>query len=223
VDEQNFNKAKTAYDACMDTEVLDMLGAEPLSRVLRHIARLFPVQPWATADVAKSPDVRDVILNLSRLRVTALVSLQAETDGRDPGTVVVSVTAPTSVGLPTREHYLDKELVENYRAAMSNVLSVLSPHHVRGDATRIVELEKRLALVSPSEDQHGITVSIALNFSASNLLQSANNPISLDDASALCPEIDLRGIVNALAGPTDSRVQRVIVKQPAYLESLSVI
>ena len=106
---------------------------------------------------------------------------------------------------------------------MSKVLSSLSPHHVRGDAARIVELEKRLALVSPGEDQHGITVSITLNFSASNLLQSANNPISLDDASGLCPEIDLRGIVNALAGPTGRRVQRVIVKQPAYLESLSVI
>jgi endothelin-converting enzyme len=206
VDEQNFNKVKTAYDACMDTEVLDMLGAEPLSRVLRHIASLFPVQPRVTTDVAKSPDVRDVILNLSRLGVTALVSLQVETDGRDPGTVVVSITAPTSVGLPSHEHYLDKELVENYRAAMSKVLSSLSPHHVRGDAVRIVELEKRLARVSPSEDQHGITVSLTLNFSVPYFLQSANNPISLDDASALCPEIDLRGIVNALAGPTGSRV-----------------
>jgi predicted metalloendopeptidase len=46
--------------------------------------------------------------------------------------------------------------------------------------------------------------------------------MSLDDANALCPEIDLQGIVNALAAPT-GKVERLIVYQPEYLESLSQI
>jgi predicted metalloendopeptidase len=45
--------------------------------------------------------------------------------------------------------------------------------------------------------------------------------MSLDDADALCPEIDLRGIVTALAAPSRSKVERVIVKQPEYFENLS--
>jgi endothelin-converting enzyme len=154
---------KTAYDACMDIDLLDKIGAEPLSRVLRHIASLFPVQPLATADVVKSPDTRDAILNLARLGVTALVSPQAEPDSRDPDTVIVSIAAPYSVGLPAHERYLDKALVRKYRTAMSKVLSSLVPQHARGDANRIVELEKSLAAISPrSEDRDNITVSMSL-------------------------------------------------------------
>jgi endothelin-converting enzyme len=157
VDEQNFNKMKTAYEACMDTEVLDMLAAEPLSRVLRHIASLFPVQLWATTDVVKSPDVRDVILNLARLGVTALVSPHAEPDSRDPDTVVVSIAAPSSVGLSTHEQYRDEGLVKKYHAVMSKVLSSLSRSE-RGDVNRIVELEKKLAGIS----RGNVTVSSSL-------------------------------------------------------------
>jgi endothelin-converting enzyme len=158
VDKQNFNKLKTAYESCMDTEVLDMLGAEPLLRVLRHIASLFPVQPWATTDAAKSPDVRDAILNLARLGVTALASPHAEPESRDADTVIISVAAPSSVGLPVHEQYVDGDLVQKYHAAMSKVLSSLSPRSERGDADRIVELEKKLAGIS----QANTTVSSSL-------------------------------------------------------------
>jgi endothelin-converting enzyme len=47
--------------------------------------------------------------------------------------------------------------------------------------------------------------------------------MSLDDAHALCPEIDLQGIVNAVAAPTGTKVQRILVSQPEYLEKLSQI
>jgi endothelin-converting enzyme len=47
--------------------------------------------------------------------------------------------------------------------------------------------------------------------------------MSLDRATARCPEIDLQGMVNALARPTRTKVERVIVNQPEYLESLSQI
>jgi predicted metalloendopeptidase len=55
------------------------------------------------------------------------------------------------------------------------------------------------------------------------VLQLIYNPMSLDGAAALCPEIDLEGIVNALARPTRTKVDRVIVNQPKYLKSLSQI
>jgi endothelin-converting enzyme len=47
--------------------------------------------------------------------------------------------------------------------------------------------------------------------------------MSSESAAALCPEIDLQGMVNALARPTRTTVDRVIVNQPKYLESLSQI
>jgi len=165
---------KAAYDACMDVELLDMIGAEPLLQVLRHIASLFPVQPWATADVVKSPDTRDAILNLARLGVTALVSPQAEPDSRDPDAVAVNIAAPYSVGLPAHERYLDQALVTKCRKAISKVLSSLFPQHAQGDANRIVELEKKLAAISPrSEDRDNITVSMSpSSYAVSNLVEA---------------------------------------------------
>jgi endothelin-converting enzyme len=47
--------------------------------------------------------------------------------------------------------------------------------------------------------------------------------MSLDSATALCPEIDLQGIVNALTRSTRTKVDRVIVNQPKYLKNLSQI
>ena len=47
--------------------------------------------------------------------------------------------------------------------------------------------------------------------------------MSLASAAALCPEIDLQGIVSALAKSTRTKVDRVIVSQPKYLQGLSRI
>jgi endothelin-converting enzyme len=154
---------KVAYNACMDVDLLQRLGAEPLKRVLDQIASIFPVQAWAFANVAQSSYTRDTILHLSRFGATALVSPSAETDSRDPDAVVVTIAAPYSVGLPAHEHYLDKALVEKYGKTISDVFSALFPQNGYDDANGIIELETKLAAISPrSEDRGNITVSLRL-------------------------------------------------------------
>jgi endothelin-converting enzyme len=145
----------------MDVGLLEKVGAEPLMRVLDQIASDFPVRPWAFANVAQSPYTRDAILDLSRFGATALVSLHAEADSRNPDVVAVTIAAPYSVGLPANKHYLDETLVEKYRKTVSNVLSALLPRNGYDDAKSIIEFEKKLASISPrSEDRQNITVSI---------------------------------------------------------------
>jgi endothelin-converting enzyme len=58
MDEQNFNKVKAVYGACMDTELISILGAEPLLPVLADIASLFPdrERPTFTSSGAKTSE-----------------------------------------------------------------------------------------------------------------------------------------------------------------------
>jgi endothelin-converting enzyme len=44
--------------------------------------------------------------------------------------------------------------------------------------------------------------------------------MSLEEAHLLCPEIDIQGIINRLAGP-QNHINRVIVTSPQYLIKLS--
>src|ERR1700743_3568521 len=106
---------KTAYNSCMDVNLLGRLGAAPLMRVLNQIARNFPVQPQLFANAAQSPHTRDTILELARLGATALVALDTKADDRNPDEVAVIISIPSSIGLPTDKHYFNGALIEKYR------------------------------------------------------------------------------------------------------------
>lgn len=54
------------------------------------------------------------------------------------------------------------------------------------------------------------------------LLQKYYNPMLIDEAAAIAPEIELKSLLNSLA-PEHSNIQRVIVMAPEYLKELSVI
>jgi endothelin-converting enzyme len=54
------------------------------------------------------------------------------------------------------------------------------------------------------------------------LLQKYYNPMLIDEAAAIAPEIELKALLHGLA-PAKSKIERVIVMAPKYLKELSVI
>ena len=194
-DEENFDKMKAVYDACLDENKIKSLGAEPLLKVLAEIKQAYPEGDAASL--------------LARYGVTGLVATGTGADDRDPDTVVVSVAAPYSFGLPSKERYEDEKLVEKYRSVTVKVLSALYPDAEEESFSKIVDFEKKLAAASPStEDREDVT--------------KYYNPTSLDDANKLAPEVDLKGLLHELA-PKDVGVNRVIVMAPEYQSKLSSI
>lgn len=194
-DEENFDKMKAVYDACLDEDNIKRLGAEPLLKVLEEIKQAYPEG--------------NAVPRLARYGVTGLVATGTGADDRDPDTVVVSVAAPYSFGLPSKERYEDEKLVEKYRNVTVTVLSALYPGAKEESFSKIVDFEKKLAAASPStEDREDVT--------------KYYNPMSLHDANSLAPEIDLKGLLHKLA-PQHVEVDRVIVMAPAYLKKLSLI
>jgi endothelin-converting enzyme len=52
--------------------------------------------------------------------------------------------------------------------------------------------------------------------------QKYYNPMLIDEANAIAPEIELKALLDGLA-PANSKIERVIVMAPKYLKELSVI
>jgi len=154
-DEENFDKMKAAYDACLDENKIKSIGIDPLLHVLDEIKKTFPVVR------SESHSIKDTVLLLAKYGVTGLVTAGTGADDTDPDTVVVSVSAPYSFGLPSKERYEDEKLVEKYRSVVGEVLGALYPKQDKKAFTGIVDFEKKLAAASPSEeDREDVTVYI---------------------------------------------------------------
>ncbi|GJC90744.1 endothelin-converting enzyme [Colletotrichum liriopes] len=205
-DEQNFDKMKAAYDACLDEDKIKSVGIEPLAQILDEIKKVYPIEGAASLDASPT---KDAILLLSRYGVDALVSSGTGADDRDPDTVVVSVAPPYSLGLPSKERYEDDELVEKYRGVAVEVLGNLFPDQNKDNFAKVIDLERLLAAASPStEEREDVT--------------KYYNPMLIDEASALAPEIELTALIHNLA-PEGFVVERVIVMAPKYMSELSTI
>ncbi|RMZ89957.1 hypothetical protein DV736_g2818, partial [Chaetothyriales sp. CBS 134916] len=198
-DEANFDKLKNAYEACLNQDSIQALGIKPLLSVLEELEKLYP----PTGDKLES--LPDVLRYFNQIGRAALVSLYAGADDKDPDTVVLSIGAPYRVGLPAKERYLDDVIVAKYTDVISKVVSAITKAPI--DSHGIVDFEKKLDAASPdAEDLGDIT--------------KVYNPMSLEDASALAPELGLKDIIAKLS-PVD--IGRVIVTSPDYFKNISTI
>ncbi|KAF2017828.1 peptidase family M13 [Aaosphaeria arxii CBS 175.79] len=199
-DEENFNKMKSAYDACLDEDRIKSIGLQPLLEVLDEVKQAYPADGEA--------HIKDAILSLARYGVSAIIATGTNADDRDPDTVVVAVAAPGRFGLPSKERYEDEKLVEKYRAVTVEVLAALYPDQNKEIFSKIIDFEKKLAAASPpTEEREDVT--------------KYYNPMSIDEAAGLTPEIDLKGLLHDLA--PEQKVERLIAMAPGYQKKLSSI
>lgn len=147
---------KSAYDACLNEDQIKKAGVAPLMHILDEIKKTFPL---ATNRGSDSNSLSDVITLLARYGITTLVGAVTGADDTDPDTVVVAVSAPYSIGLPSKERYEDDQLVEKYRQVAIEVLTALYPDQDKASFSKIIDLEKKLAAASPAnEDRDDVTV-----------------------------------------------------------------
>ncbi|KAI8165535.1 Endothelin-converting enzyme 1 [Colletotrichum sp. SAR 10_70] len=205
-DEENFDKMKAVYDACINEDKIKEVGLEPLTQILDQIKQAYPL---ANAKDDEPKPTKDAILLLAKYGVDAFIASGTGADDRDPDTVVVSIAAPGSLGLPSKERYEDDKLVEKYRSVAVEVLGNLYPDNNKDNFAKVIDLEKLLAAASPStEEREDVT--------------KYYNPMLIDEAAALTPEIELTALIAGLA-PEGFVVERVIVMAPKYMTELATI
>ncbi|KAE8452493.1 hypothetical protein EG329_000395 [Mollisiaceae sp. DMI_Dod_QoI] len=237
VDEQNFNKLKSAYDACMDEEAIKKVGVKPLTELLHQVADFFPVTESAFSTRTPlgeidSEDIAETVLYLSKLGVTALVSSGAGADDKDPDTVIVQVSPPYRIGLPAKDYYSDSTVLQKYEETLTAIIANLHPDHKHENATvhtewmkvkgheniaargegknyahDVVEFEKKLAAASPDAEDR-------------DDVTQYYNPMSLKEAGSLTPQLHLSTVINSLT-PSDYKTDRLIVTSPSYMANLS--
>jgi endothelin-converting enzyme len=161
-DEENFLKMKSAYDACLDEETIKKLGTAPLLKVVEQIREIFPVdessKSWTQEE--RSNAITKTVLYLTNNGISALLSPGTGADDRDPDVVVVSVSAPYRIGLPAKERYEDDKLVRKYQMVVEEVLAALVSDGSKESFGSVIELEKKLAAASPTEqERQDVTVS----------------------------------------------------------------
>jgi endothelin-converting enzyme len=206
VDQQNFDKLKSGYQACMDENTIKKEGVKPLLKVLQDVYR-------ASSKSSESSYIADTMLYLAELGVSSLVSVGAGADDKDPNTVVVQVSPPWSIGLPAKQYYEDDKLVQKYKRTLAQVIGAIhgTGSNESGEkvAYGVVEFEKKLAAASPdSEDRGDVT--------------KYYNPFSLKEAGLLTPQVKLPEFIHKLA-PSDFKAERLIVTFPSYMKALSEI
>jgi len=182
VDQQNFDKLKAAYDACMDEATIKKSGIKPLLEVVHQVAELFPVTESVfhkrTPLIGKhKEDIPDVLYFLNKLGLSPLLSLGAGADDKDPDVVVIQVSPPWRIGLPAKNYYEDPKIVKEYKDTIAQVLENVHPDHkhenaplhaewmqssghgkiaARGKAAdsadEVVEFERQLAAASPDPE-----------------------------------------------------------------------
>ena len=175
VDQQNFDKLKTAYDACLDEDTIKKQGIKPLLEILSQVNDLFP--PKQKSSGARTPfgpkdseALSSTMLFLYNLGLSPLLSIGAGADDKDPDTVVVQVSPARRIGLPAKDYYKDEKVVQKYTdtiaAVFENIekVAIAFGFSTSGNATEhaqeLVQFEKLLAAASPdAEDADDVTVS----------------------------------------------------------------
>ncbi|KAL6249560.1 hypothetical protein RBB50_003413 [Rhinocladiella similis] len=203
VDQQNFDKLQTAYDACLDEDTVKSRGVAPLLDLLNETSHRL-----LSASAGTEKPLTDAITYLANLGISAFVAAGTGADDRDPDSVVISVAAPYSIGLPAKELYKDKKITQKYEDVVSQVISALYPEKAtKIDSHGLVEFEKKLAAASPdAEDRDDVT--------------KYYNPMTPGEADKLVPQINLSSILKSLV-PESYNIDRIIVMAPKYLKDLS--
>jgi endothelin-converting enzyme len=164
VDQENFDKLKAAYNACLDEDTIKARGVEPLIKMLNRTTGPFSEHYLDSSSSKGQTVLTDTIVELANLGVSALVAAGTGADDRDPDTVIISVSAPYSIGLPAKELYEDEKIVKKYEDVVSQVMSALYQHSdsiSKSDARTLVDFEKKLAAASPdAEDRDDVTVGV---------------------------------------------------------------
>ncbi|KKF94867.1 Endothelin-converting enzyme 1 [Ceratocystis platani] len=191
----NFNKLKTSYEACMNTQRLTNLGLEPLRVLLEEVDR--------------SQSINVYLKVLMSNGVATLLSLEPHPDFHNPGSHILGVLAPSSLGLPSKYYYSDEDIIAQYGDVVVHILATLYPD-VKGTVSRkIIDLEIKLAEFMPDDD-----------YNKKGVLEK--NTMSLSDAAQVVPQIDLEELVRFFK-PDGATVEYVAMHHLRYIQTLSEI
>ncbi|KAL7629545.1 hypothetical protein AAE478_001066 [Parahypoxylon ruwenzoriense] len=182
VDEQNFKKLVTGYNACMNETAIRAQGIQPLVSFLENITESFPITPeeYGRSDTFSSKDYKSfskTYLFLTQHGIDPFLGLSVSLDPTFPETYIPAVQ-PGGVLLPL-SIYEDKEARSQYEGIVAQVFAEVLPSNetkaaAKDLARELVDLEHKIISNQPTLSNDDMA-----------------NVLPLDNVTQLAPEFDL--------------------------------
>ncbi|KAG6917789.1 hypothetical protein DXG01_001061 [Tephrocybe rancida] len=130
-DQGVLRKLRDFYVSCTNENALDNLGSTPLLEFVQSLRKKFRGD-FKNSGSKDSTDLTSALAFLHSQGIESLFSFEIEGDvGRDPNDMALWFSQP-SLGLPSKEYYEDKAVLEVYQEVVERLLLTLSDEE--GDA-----------------------------------------------------------------------------------------
>ncbi|XP_067013500.2 neprilysin-4 [Anabrus simplex] len=147
-------KAKQLYQSCMNQEILQRRGSEPLKRLLSELGG------WPILEPNWDGSRFDWIYLMARLRLynnDILISEWIGPDIKNSSEFIIQFDQ-TTLGLPTRDYYLhtsNKKFLDAYKNFLIEVANLMGAPLMRATAVadEIIDFETELAKITSSPDE----------------------------------------------------------------------
>ncbi|XP_055336820.1 membrane metallo-endopeptidase-like 1 [Paramacrobiotus metropolitanus] len=190
-------KAKKLYQSCVNEEIIERRGSEPLLRFLQDLGG-WPVidQQWN----ASGFHLEETIGRLRNMHNDILISLWIGPDGKNSSWNVLQIDQ-AEFGMPTREYFLDSNQLYRlaYLGLMTSIAELLAMARTRAmtDMEEILLFEVKLANISIAQEHRR-------NFSA------IYEKLTIREMEAQVPQIKWRRyfevVLNRSVSPNESLV-----------------
>ncbi|MEC8925339.1 MAG: M13 family metallopeptidase, partial [Pseudomonadota bacterium] len=193
----NERKVGDFFNAYMDVETLNELGAKPIQSDLESINALDSYE-----------SVAEYFAHMSRMSTSIPFGFYVYPDAKDPQTNAMYVSQ-SGLGLPDREYYLsDEDKFKEFRTAyveyISDVMEMAGVDNAKAAAERVLELETKLAEAQWTRVE-------------SRNADKTYNKMTASEVDELLGSFDFARYLKA-ADLND--VDNMIVSQPSYFEKL---
>lgn len=202
-------KAQRYYEACMNETKIEELGAKPLQQLIDQIGGWGLTEPWAKDNFQKV--LRTVSANL---RTSPFFTVFVSTDSKNSSTNIIQVDQ-TSLGLPSRDYYLNKTANEKYLTAYLNFLVELgvllggTKESSRAMMEEVLDFETTLANITvPQEERRDEEL--------------IYNKMEAKDLTTLAPAVDWMPYLREMfASVSLNESEPVVVYAKEYLQKVS--
>ena len=157
VDEENFNKAQTAYKACMDYDAIVKVGVEPLMKLIHEIDHIFPLQK-DSQKINSTRDLGKAVLFYEQMQIPTFSEAVIARNDIDPTYFIPELIPAQALSLPGLGLYVDNATLSAYKPVLSQVLKSVFPSSItkqKADdlAKSIIKLEVDLYSIIATNSQ----------------------------------------------------------------------
>ncbi|XP_047439160.1 endothelin-converting enzyme 1 isoform X1 [Mugil cephalus] len=202
-------KAQRYYQACMNETKIEELGAKPLQQLISQIGGWSLNGPW------DKDNFQEVLRTVSAsLRTSPFFTVFVSTDSKNSNSNIIQVDQ-SSLGLPSRDYYLNKTANEKYLTAYMDFLVELgvllggSKETSRAMMEEIVDFETTLANITvPLEERRDEEL--------------IYHKMEAKDLATLAPAVDWMPFLTEVFAPVPlNDSEPVVVYAKEYLQKVS--